>query len=74
MFAMGVVFELDKALADQIGKIARRRKKSREKIIAEALNQYVEDAEDYARAVQAYRKGGKRTSLNEVITRHDLAG
>ncbi len=70
---MGVVFELDKGLADQVSKIARRKRKSRDAIIVEALNRYIEDCEDYTRAVDAYRKGGKRVSLEEVLAKNGLA-
>jgi len=70
---MGNVFEIDKRLAEQVAKIARRKKKSKSAIVAEALSRYIEDSEDYAAAVQAYRKSRKRISLEEVLKKHDLA-
>jgi predicted DNA-binding protein len=71
---MGNVLEIDKRLAEQVARLARRKKKSRNAIIAEALRRYIEDSEDYVTAVRAYKKGRGRLSLEEVLKKHGLAG
>jgi predicted transcriptional regulator len=72
--AMGSILEIDKRLAEQVATLARRKKKSRNAIIEEALRRYLEDSEDYVAAVRAYKKSRVRRSLEEVLKKHGLAG
>lgn len=65
---------LDSELDQRLQHIAAVTGRSKSSFIKEALEQYIEDMEDYADAVSALREKGRSITLDEMEHELDLDG
>lgn len=66
--------KLSPDLADAVEKQARREKRPKAALVRAAVEQYLEDAEDYRDALAASKRRGKTYTLAEIKKRHGLDG
>ena len=66
--------QLPAEMGEALSKAARRSRKSRAKLVLDAVAQYLQDADDYRAVVVSRKRRGKTSTLQQVKQRLGLDG
>lgn len=69
---MSIGLRLSDELEKRLEKLSKQTKRSKSYLAREALEQYIEDMEDYIDAIKISKNLGKTYTLDEVIKRSGL--